>query len=698
MKGEREMPNNNNGIPELRRRYEGKYESKGSEGRESTSASTMSISLSPPPSPESKSCINIKRVTSLGKSIQPKHRKDSLTPIHRSMPLQSNSTNHMPSSASREVEDDDDIPFDQKLSLRPKSLSKSPSRSLSSPQHRDSNSVQKTTMLVQRPFDETSAFGETASLPPYDETSIAAFGEASTLLTMGDDTEMIVVGSLHTSEKQSESPRKLQVLRPLMGSNNLCRSVSPPTKRNPSEMKILSQIHDVSSAKSPIETLSPVDSEASTRFMTNSEEVLRNQRIVSLKKLQTLNEYDSSLLSAPDSVPSHQTGMAYLKAPTISYAKRSNEDDDDQDSLLRSDDEIRKQVSKQQQGSSTPTMNRVRKMRRSRPTRDIHDDDSSLDAQDSNMDVHKSLQHRAQQAYQRRNRFLNNKVSSTASRASSNQAKSHESTSQSERKQKSYNQANILQPKIPQEDMSDNESYGGENETFATRHSIDSLYTKSMESEVEDLFRDLFFVGNGRTTRPGRRPVRFKNKSRYCDDDEDTNGSDTYLTEDRTAITEQVHSVSTSIGHDSSKENTETKQSESSTQPNQVKGPLNVVLQALEGGVNLVAEALGIYAPCSPSRASPEPQAEEINSNVYAPRVFENSPPNNSQIEIVPDITDTKRMSKSSESSVSIIDDQEEEGITLPHLSEEHISFSKFTCMDTTADSILGELLLDEVS
>jgi hypothetical protein len=46
-------------------------------------------------------------------------------------------------------------------------------------------------------------------------------------------------------------------------------------------------------------------------------------------------------------------------------------------------------------------------------------------------------------------------------------------------------------------------------DTFAGR-SMHSLYTKSNESEAEDLFKDLFFIGSGKATNPGRRQIRYK--------------------------------------------------------------------------------------------------------------------------------------------------------------------------------------------
>lgn len=55
-----------------------------------------------------------------------------------------------------------------------------------------------------------------------------------------------------------------------------------------------------------------------------------------------------------------------------------------------------------------------------------------------------------------------------------------------------------------------------DDDTFAGR-SMHSVYTKSNESEAEDFFKDIFFIGSGKATNPGRRQLRYKRefKERY---------------------------------------------------------------------------------------------------------------------------------------------------------------------------------------
>ncbi len=92
------------------------------------------------------------------------------------------------------------------------------------------------------------------------------------------------------------------------------------------------------------------------------------------------------------------------------------------------------------------------------------------------------------------------------------------------------------------------------------------------------------------------------------------------------------------------------------------------------------------------------PQTKEDKPNVYAPRVAESLSPKQSVVETVPDIRDTKHSMHSPESSVLIIGNKEELGITLPQALQKPAQYNNFSCLDNTSDSIFGELLLDEVS
>jgi hypothetical protein len=47
-------------------------------------------------------------------------------------------------------------------------------------------------------------------------------------------------------------------------------------------------------------------------------------------------------------------------------------------------------------------------------------------------------------------------------------------------------------------------------ETVGTNHSLNSLYTKSPESEAEDLIKDLLMIGSGEHSNPGRRKIKYQ--------------------------------------------------------------------------------------------------------------------------------------------------------------------------------------------
>jgi len=55
--------------------------------------------------------------------------------------------------------------------------------------------------------------------------------------------------------------------------------------------------------------------------------------------------------------------------------------------------------------------------------------------------------------------------------------------------------------------------YTYDDDTYAGR-SMHSVYTKSNESEVEDLFKDIFFVGSGKATNPGRRELKYRRENK----------------------------------------------------------------------------------------------------------------------------------------------------------------------------------------
>ena len=55
------------------------------------------------------------------------------------------------------------------------------------------------------------------------------------------------------------------------------------------------------------------------------------------------------------------------------------------------------------------------------------------------------------------------------------------------------------------------DDYYYDDDTYTGR-SMHSMYTKSNESEAEDFFKDIFFIGSGKATNPGRRELRHKSE------------------------------------------------------------------------------------------------------------------------------------------------------------------------------------------
>ncbi|KAI2495591.1 hypothetical protein MHU86_18950 [Fragilaria crotonensis] len=274
------------------------------------------------------------------------------------------------------------------------------------------------------------------------------------------------------------------------------------------------------------------------------------------------------------------------------------------------------------------------KPRRFRRNRRSEDDNSSQEGDDD-------LQKRTQQAYQRRNR---------------NQQKG---TTQKSSKAVGPKLSNIVCFDTYDETIfqmaDDNKEVGdviesAEIETVASEYSLNSDYTKSMESEVEDLFKDLLFIGNPKSSKPGRRSYRYKQNKKF---DMESCASETLgtLEEDWTVDASQANGTSyttngenvsdTSRGSSASREEkagvtvekagvtvektevtvektevtvektevtvekTEVKVEKSEAQsPTGVVpaegDPFVAIWEFLEGGVNLVTETLGLPPPdCS---------------------------------------------------------------------------------------------------
>lgn len=171
----------------------------------------------------------------------------------------------------------------------------------------------------------------------------------------------------------------------------------------------------------------------------------------------------------------------------------------------------------------------VRKGRRknSRKRDNIHqdddDDDTSIEESEGNSKRADTLRDRTKQAWSLRNQA---NVAGGRTRSVELGCQPTESNSQHDRRRQSLVsfQQDTVHEFVPEEasgtesdsatEVTDYTGRTGEytyddEDTFAGR-SMHSLYTKSNESEAEDLFKDLFFIGSGKATNPGRRQIRYK--------------------------------------------------------------------------------------------------------------------------------------------------------------------------------------------
>jgi len=153
--------------------------------------------------------------------------------------------------------------------------------------------------------------------------------------------------------------------------------------------------------------------------------------------------------------------------------------------------------------------------------------------------------------------------------------------------------------------------YPNTNPETSTTYSHASDYTKSMESEVEDLFKDFLLIGDSKDNKPGRKKIQKHradtqdestlesleddDTAKFYNEDDDTRGST--LPDDETAT-------------DSKSKNTQSLMLEEDEDP-----LLTGVWNMMESGVGAIGGALGFLAP------------EESDSGTATVSVDDRSPP-----------------------------------------------------------------------
>ena len=189
--------------------------------------------------------------------------------------------------------------------------------------------------------------------------------------------------------------------------------------------------------------------------------------------------------------------------------------------------------------------------------------------------------------------------------------------------------------------------------TTGTSRSMNSMYTKSPESEAEDLIKDLFFIGSGVASNPGRRKIKYqpeykRTMARGADEitvDDTTLGTtdDVTLntldyTADDTAYTSYTggtpYTEETAYTDDLSVETSPRKSevtSKACSPPeNSTKGPkdgdpLAFVWDFFEGGISAMGTALGLTATAVEIEAE-KTEKPSKNSEVQAASKEKESP------------------------------------------------------------------------
>lgn len=177
-------------------------------------------------------------------------------------------------------------------------------------------------------------------------------------------------------------------------------------------------------------------------------------------------------------------------------------------------------------------VDRKEKRRRSRKHDDIpEEEDDSIAGLEGNLKIGDTLRDRTKQAWSKRNQSTGSLPAAIVPTPEFHSSGRINVNGEPRRSLVAFQQ-NTVYEFVPEEGESGTESDGAtevtdyteythdDDETFGGR-SMHSVYTKSNESEAEDFFKDLFFVGSGKATNPGRRQIKHKKgyKEKYKADE-----------------------------------------------------------------------------------------------------------------------------------------------------------------------------------
>ena len=218
-----------------------------------------------------------------------------------------------------------------------------------------------------------------------------------------------------------------------------------------------------------------------------------------------------------DDEPSALTGD--LSSGLIQPLNKEHSNEDEDDSLFDFEERNRQQKKKQQQLL-------LQQQRSPRSRNVVNADDETDDSEIAPFSLHE----RAQAAWKRKQRLA------TQEREQERQSPPPQEEGQPQKKKLvgaqppvvSFGKDDIVHNyTLPLDDTMDDTTLGG--------RSLNSLYTKSAESEVEDIIKDIFMIGTGEGTNPGRR--KFKHNPRIKEKLEKEKQGESFEDEDITLDT-----------------------------------------------------------------------------------------------------------------------------------------------------------------
>jgi hypothetical protein len=275
------------------------------------------------------------------------------------------------------------------------------------------------------------------------------------------------------------------------------------------------------------------------------------------------------------------------------------DDDNSQDSLFNFEEEARRKNTKAV--ATAKAIKAVAKAkankngRRGRRLEDLEEydegDNTSLDQDYGAVTPQTNLQERTQAAWKR-------KYATAAAKRTVSPDRDRETQSVS------FGKGDTVYTFEPDLDATDNDN----DETLDTKsislRSLNSEYTKSAESEVEDVIKDMFMIGTQNTTKPGRRKVKYSPAAKHrldrlVDPADDFEEETTLDLSDTGEETEKKYTSSSSRRDRGRSSTRRGKSMKAIDESREEDDPFAGVWGYVEGGINAVSNVLGLEAVSS---------------------------------------------------------------------------------------------------